>query len=96
MLMMLGEFADQFSVLNVFRYLTTRTGGAMMTALLIIFFFGPRMIRSLKVRQGKGQPIRDDGPQSHLAKQGTPTMGGLMILLSESNRVCTSSSDNKR
>ena len=82
MLMLLGEFADKFSALNVFRYLTTRTGGAMMTSLLIIFFFGPSMIRSLRSRQGRGQPIRDDGPQTHLAKQGTPTMGGLIILLS--------------
>jgi phospho-N-acetylmuramoyl-pentapeptide-transferase len=67
--------------LNVFRYITTRTGGAMATAALFVFLFGPWIIDHLRLRQGKGQPIREDGPQSHLiAKRGTPTMGGLMIL----------------
>jgi phospho-N-acetylmuramoyl-pentapeptide-transferase len=67
--------------LNVFRYITTRTGGAMGTAALFVFLFGPWIIDHLRLRQGKGQPIREDGPQSHLiAKRGTPTMGGLMIL----------------
>ncbi|PLX36495.1 MAG: phospho-N-acetylmuramoyl-pentapeptide-transferase [Hyphomicrobiales bacterium] len=81
MLYFLGEFADQLSVLNVFRYITFRTGGAVVTALLFVFLFGPRIIAALRVRQGKGQPIRADGPQSHiLTKAGTPTMGGLMIL----------------
>ena len=66
---------------NVFRYITTRTGGAMATAALFVFLFGPWIIDHLRLRQGKGQPIREDGPQSHLiAKRGTPTMGGLMIL----------------
>ena len=52
-----------------------------MTALVFVFLFGPTIIAALRVRQGKGQPIRDDGPQSHLVtKKGTPTMGGLMIL----------------
>ena len=75
------ELSDQISGLNVFRYITFRTGGAMMTSLLVVFLFGPRLISSLRVRQGKGQPIRDDGPQRHIVeKQGTPTMGGLMIL----------------
>lgn len=75
------ELADQFSALNVFRYITFRTGGATMTALLFVFLFGPALISGLRVRQGKGQPIRDDGPERHLIeKQGTPTMGGLMIL----------------
>ncbi|MCF3936441.1 phospho-N-acetylmuramoyl-pentapeptide-transferase [Acuticoccus sp. M5D2P5] len=77
----LSSFATEFPPLNVFRYITFRTGGAMMTALFVTFLFGPRIIRSLRVRQGKGQPIREDGPASHLlTKRGTPTMGGLMIL----------------
>jgi phospho-N-acetylmuramoyl-pentapeptide-transferase len=68
-------------LLNVFRYITFRTGGAMVTAALFVFLFGPWIIDNLRLRQGKGQPIREDGPQSHLiAKKGTPTMGGLMIL----------------
>ncbi|MGA8433305.1 MAG: phospho-N-acetylmuramoyl-pentapeptide-transferase [Methyloceanibacter sp.] len=65
----------------MFRYITFRTGGALITALLFVFLFGPSIIRSLRIRQGKGQPIRADGPERHLLqKQGTPTMGGLMIL----------------
>src|SRR5947208_2349468 len=68
-------------LLNVFRYITFRTGGAMVTGALFVFLFGPWIIDHLRLRQGKGQPIRTDGPQSHLiAKKGTPTMGGLMIL----------------
>jgi phospho-N-acetylmuramoyl-pentapeptide-transferase len=66
--------------LNVFRYITFRTGGAVVTGALFVFLFGPWIIDHLRLRQGKGQPIRTDGPQSHLAKKGTPTMGGLMIL----------------
>ena len=70
-------------ILNIFRYITFRAGGAVMTALLIAFVFGPAMIRWLRARQGKGQPIRMDGPQRHIVeKQGTPTMGGLLILIS--------------
>ena len=69
-------------VLNLIRYLSFRSGGAVATALVIGLIIGPRFIGWLRVRQGKGQPIRDDGPQSHLAKRGTPTMGGLMILTS--------------
>src|SRR5947208_3508289 len=66
---------------NVFRYITFRTGGAMVTGALFVFLFGPWIIDHLRLRQGKGQPIRSDGPQSHLVtKIGTPTMGGLMIL----------------
>jgi phospho-N-acetylmuramoyl-pentapeptide-transferase len=77
----LGEFADQISALNVFRYITFRTGGAIMTALFFVFLFGPKIINSLRLRQGHGQPIREDGPEGHLrTKTGTPTMGGLMIL----------------
>ena len=67
-------------LLNLIRYQSFRTGGAVATALLIGLVIGPRFIGWLRVRQGKGQPIRLDGPQSHLAKRGTPTMGGLMIL----------------
>jgi phospho-N-acetylmuramoyl-pentapeptide-transferase len=81
MLYWLSAFSDTLSVLNVFRYLTVRTGGAMMTGLVLVFFFGPTIITQLRLKQGKGQPIRTDGPQSHLlTKKGTPTMGGLMIL----------------
>src|SRR6476659_3557698 len=69
------------TLLNVFRYITFRTGGAMVTGALFVFLFGPWIIDHLRLRQGKGQPIRSDGPQSHLVtKIGTPTMGGLMIL----------------
>jgi phospho-N-acetylmuramoyl-pentapeptide-transferase len=78
---LLVSLSDQFSVLNVFRYLTFRTGGAIMTALLFVFMFGPGLISMLRLKQGRGQPIRVDGPQRHiLEKQGTPTMGGLVIL----------------
>jgi phospho-N-acetylmuramoyl-pentapeptide-transferase len=69
-------------VFNLFRYITLRAGAAAATALFIGLLIGPRFIGWLRVRQGKGQPIRDDGPLSHLAKRGTPTMGGLMILTS--------------
>src|SRR5499427_1971666 len=81
MLYWLSALSDTVSVLNVFRYITVRTGGAMLTALVFVFLFGPWIIDHLRLRQGKGQPIRSDGPQSHLlTKKGTPTMGGLMIL----------------
>ena len=80
MLMLLTELSEHFSGLNVFRYITFRTGGAMITAALIVFLFGPSIISALRIRQGKGQPIRADGPQTHFKKAGTPTMGGLMIL----------------
>ncbi|MBB3285867.1 MULTISPECIES: phospho-N-acetylmuramoyl-pentapeptide-transferase [Rhizobium] len=73
-------FSTHFRFLNLFRYITFRTGGALFTSALIVFLFGPRIISSLRVRQGKGQPIRADGPQTHFKKAGTPTMGGLMIL----------------
>src|SRR6187402_3896080 len=74
------DFAGTVPVFNVFRYITFRTGGAVVTGALFVFLFGPWIIDNLRLRQGKGQPIRADGPQSHLAKKGTPTMGGLMIL----------------
>jgi phospho-N-acetylmuramoyl-pentapeptide-transferase len=75
-------FADQFGLFNVFRYLTFRTGAAVMTALLVSFVLGPPIIRWLRGKQREGQPIREDGPEKHLlTKKGTPTMGGLLILL---------------
>ncbi|MDB5602848.1 MAG: mraY [Xanthobacteraceae bacterium] len=81
MLYWLIAFSDTFSFLNVFRYITFRTGGAMLTATVFVFLFGPSIINMLRLKQGKGQPIRSDGPASHLlTKTGTPTMGGLMIL----------------
>jgi phospho-N-acetylmuramoyl-pentapeptide-transferase len=81
MLYELVNYSDQISALNVFRYITFRTGGATMTALLFVMLFGRPLIDLLRIKQGKGQPIREDGPQSHiLTKTGTPTMGGLMIL----------------
>ncbi|WP_159593107.1 phospho-N-acetylmuramoyl-pentapeptide-transferase [Chelativorans xinjiangense] len=80
MLTLLVEFADELTAFNVFRYITFRTGGALITAAFIVFLFGPAIIKSLRVRQGRGQPIRADGPQTHFKKAGTPTMGGLMIL----------------
>ncbi|MFS0737324.1 phospho-N-acetylmuramoyl-pentapeptide-transferase [Sphingomonas sp. 1P06PA] len=82
---MLYYLAEQLGfpgILNLIRYITFRAGGAVATALLIGLLIGPKFIGWLRVRQGKGQPIRSDGPQTHLAKVGTPTMGGLMILTS--------------
>jgi phospho-N-acetylmuramoyl-pentapeptide-transferase len=79
---LLAPFSDEFIVFNLFRYLTFRTGGAIMTALVLSFIIAPRMIRWLKAKQKEGQPIRSDGPETHFAKAGTPTMGGLMILIS--------------
>jgi phospho-N-acetylmuramoyl-pentapeptide-transferase len=74
---------DHSVFFNLFRYITFRSGGALLTALIISFLFTPALIRWLKLKQHGGQPIRDDGPASHLlTKKGTPTMGGLMILLS--------------
>ena len=79
---LLYPLADQFGLFNLFRYLTFRTGAAVMTALIISFIIGPLLIRWLRSKQVRGQPIRDDGPKRHIvAKQGTPTMGGFMILL---------------
>jgi phospho-N-acetylmuramoyl-pentapeptide-transferase len=75
-------FTGQSTALRLFKYLTFRSAGAVLTALLVAFVIGPPLIRWLKLRQGKGQPIRSDGPQRHvIEKQGTPTMGGLLILL---------------
>ncbi len=80
MLYELVNFSDQIGVLNVFKYITFRTGGAIFTALIFVLLFGPGIIDLLRVKQGRGQPIREDGPATHLLKTGTPTMGGLMIL----------------
>lgn len=77
----LADLSGTISAFNIFRYLTVRTAGATITALIFVFMFGPMIIDSLRVRQGKGQPIRADGPKTHFVKAGTPTMGGLMILL---------------
>ncbi|MAF46666.1 MAG: phospho-N-acetylmuramoyl-pentapeptide-transferase [Rhodospirillales bacterium] len=78
----LVQFSDQLGILNLFRYITFRTGGAMITALIVSFICGPMIIRWLRKHQHGGQPIRTDGPESHLiTKVGTPTMGGFMILL---------------
>jgi len=82
MLYLLSDFSNDLSALNVFRYLTFRTGGAVITAMVVAFVFGPGIIRWLKRRQYGGQPIRGDGPKSHIVdKAGTPTMGGVMMLL---------------
>lgn len=81
MLFYLTQFADIFQPLNLFNYLSFRTGGAIFTGMLVAFLFGSRIIKWLKSLQGAGQPIRTDGPETHFVKQGTPTMGGVMILL---------------
>ena len=81
MLYLLAHYFQFEGVANLIRYQTFRAGAALMTAMIIGLWIGPRFISMLRVRQGKGQPIREDGPQSHLAKRGTPTMGGLMILI---------------
>lgn len=76
-----APLAEHTIFFNLFRYITFRTGGALLTALMICFVFGPKIIRWLKSKQTNGQPIRTDGPETHLSKAGTPTMGGVMILL---------------
>ncbi len=80
MLYWLTEYSAGGDVFNLFRYITVRAGGAFLTALVFGFMFGRPLINLLRRKQGKGQPIRDDGPASHFAKAGTPTMGGLLIL----------------
>jgi phospho-N-acetylmuramoyl-pentapeptide-transferase len=87
LLYLLAEWLNFEGIFNLVRYQTFRAGATLMTALVIGLVIGPRFIAMLRVRQGKGQPIREDGPQSHLAKRGTPTMGGLMILISLSLSV---------
>lgn len=81
MLYLLAEWIGFEGIFNLVRYQSFRAGATLMTALLIGLIIGPKFINMLRVRQGKGQPIREDGPQTHLAKVGTPTMGGLMILV---------------
>jgi phospho-N-acetylmuramoyl-pentapeptide-transferase len=79
---LLYPLADQVGFFNLFKYLTFRSGGAVMTALIVAFVAGPGLIRWLRSKQKQGQPIRLDGPESHLlTKKGTPTMGGVLILL---------------
>ncbi|MBL9055522.1 MAG: phospho-N-acetylmuramoyl-pentapeptide-transferase [Rhodobacteraceae bacterium] len=80
MLYWLTEFSDGGDFFNLFRYITFRAGMAFVTALIFGFIFGRPLIDLLRRKQGKGQPIRDDGPQGHFVKAGTPTMGGLLIL----------------
>lgn len=80
MLYWLTALSDGGDAFNLFRYITFRAGGAFMTALLFGFLFGRPLINVLRRRQGRGQPIRDDGPEGHFAKAGTPTMGGLLIV----------------
>jgi len=77
----LSELSNGGDLFNLFRYITFRAGGALMTALLFGFLFGRPIINWLRRLQKKGQPIREDGPERHiLEKAGTPTMGGVMIL----------------
>ncbi len=78
---LLYPLADVFSPFNLFRYLTFRSIAAFLTALVLSFLIGGGLIRWLRSKQAQGQPIRDDGPASHLTKKGTPTMGGLLILI---------------
>lgn len=80
MLYWLTALSDGGDFFNLFRYITFRAGGAFLTALIFGFLFGRPLIEVLRKRQGKGQPIRDDGPEGHFVKAGTPTMGGLLIV----------------
>jgi len=80
MLYYISDLVGSLPGARLFGYITFRTGGALLTSALFVFLFGPSIIASLKIRQGHGQPIRADGPQTHLKKAGTPTMGGLMIM----------------
>ena len=82
MLYVIAQQLHFAGVLNLIRYISFRAGAASATALLIGLLLGPKFITWLRKTQGKGQPIRSDGPQSHLSKRGTPTMGGLLILTS--------------
>mgnify|MGYP003626605661 FL=1 len=82
MFYLLAQWLEFEGVFNVFRYLSFRSGAAVSTSLFIGLLIGPKFINMLRMRQGKGQPIREDGPITHLKKAGTPTMGGLMILIS--------------
>lgn len=79
--LLLSPYGKEFIFFNLFRYITFRTGGAILTTLLLAFWLGPKLIRWLKSKQGEGQPIREDGPATHFVKKGTPTMGGIIILV---------------
>ncbi|MFZ4410524.1 MAG: phospho-N-acetylmuramoyl-pentapeptide-transferase [Paracraurococcus sp.] len=79
---LLAPYAEEFALFNLVRYTTFRAGAACLTALVVSLVLGPSVIRWLRGFQRGGQPIREDGPQSHLVtKKGTPTMGGVLILL---------------
>lgn len=80
MLYLIAQWLEFEGLANLVRYQSFRAGACLLTALAIGLLIGPRFIDLLRVRQGKGQPIRLDGPQTHLAKRGTPTMGGLLIM----------------
>jgi phospho-N-acetylmuramoyl-pentapeptide-transferase len=82
MLYLIADYFHFVGAANLIRYQSFRAGAALMTALAVGLLIGPRFISMLRLRQGKGQPIREDGPKTHFAKRGTPTMGGLMILIS--------------
>jgi phospho-N-acetylmuramoyl-pentapeptide-transferase len=82
MIYLIAQWLEFEGLANLVRYQTFRAGATLLTALFIGLLIGPRFIALLRVRQGKGQPIREDGPKTHFAKRGTPTMGGLMILTS--------------
>ena len=82
MLYWLTGLSDGGDFFNLFRYITFRAGGAFLTALVFGFMFGRPLINVLRRKQGKGQPIRSDGPEGHFVKAGTPTMGGLLIMSS--------------
>ena len=81
MLYLLSLLSNDLGFLNIFKYITFRAGGALATSFAIMLIFGPSFIRWLKKKQGDGQPIRTDGPETHFAKRGTPCMGGLLIII---------------
>ena len=77
------QYSDDFQLFNLLNYISFRVGAALMTSMIIAFVLGPKLITVLRAKQGKGQPIREDGPEGHIIKKaGTPTMGGILILLS--------------
>ncbi|MEP6342862.1 MAG: phospho-N-acetylmuramoyl-pentapeptide-transferase [Maricaulaceae bacterium] len=79
----LTQYSEDFQLFNLLNYISFRVGAALMTSMIIAFVLGPKVIRLLRAKQGKGQPIREDGPEGHIIKKaGTPTMGGILILLS--------------
>src|SRR3990172_9516372 len=78
---LLVPFAREHIIFNVFRYITFRTAMATVTALVLSFVLGPWVVRKLRARQAGGETIRADTPERHRAKAGTPTMGGILILV---------------